>query len=58
MKKEITFNEFDLKHGKCRSCGEKTKIVIDDRRCPDCIFDNEFYEQSMKDFPHEEESFF
>lgn len=47
---ETTYNSYDLKKGKCTSCGEKSnEIVIYDGRCFDCVEEEKFIEQSMKD---------
>ncbi len=47
---ETTYNEFELKSGKCTSCDEKTKeILIEDGRCVDCIEADKFYEETMKE---------
>lgn len=49
MKTEITYSEFDLTNGICKSCGEKSnEILIEDGRCVDCIEADKFYIESMK----------
>jgi len=52
MMKETIYSDFELKKGKCTSCGEKSKeILIGDGRCVDCIEDEKFYEDTMKNAP-------
>jgi len=52
METTMSFSPQDLTDGRCTSCGEHCEIVKDDGRCPDCIFDEYFYEQSMREFPN------
>jgi len=48
MKTETTYSDYDLKKGKCRSCGElSNEILIDDGRCIDCIEEQKFFEETM-----------
>jgi hypothetical protein len=50
MKTETTYSDFDLKKGKCKCCGEKSnEILIDDGRCIDCIEEEKFFEETMKE---------
>jgi hypothetical protein len=52
MIQETTYSEFDLKKGKCTCCGERSnEILISDGRCIDCIEEEKFIEQTMKDAP-------
>lgn len=44
----MTFTSRDLEYGRCTDCGEECSVVKDDGRCPECIFDQYFYEQTMK----------
>lgn len=47
---ETTYSEYDLKKDKCKSCGEiSNEILIDDGRCIDCIEEQKFYDETMKD---------
>lgn len=49
MKTETTYSKFDLKKGKCTSCGEKSnEILIEDGRCIDCIEEEKFIQETMK----------
>lgn len=48
MKKTIEYDMSELRKGKCKSCGKRALIIIDEDICTDCKFDNEFYEESMK----------
>lgn len=49
MKKETTYNDFELKKGKCPSCDERSnEIVIEEGICAGCIFDQEFFDETMK----------
>jgi len=51
MKTETTYSSFDLEQGKCTSCGEKSnEILIDDGRCIDCIEEEKFIDQTMKEY--------
>lgn len=45
---ETTYYPEDLEKGKCKSCSEKTWVVINDGRCPECIEEQKFYEETMK----------
>ncbi|MDU1906431.1 MAG: hypothetical protein E6772_16800 [Dysgonomonas sp.] len=47
MRTEMTFSPEDLEHGRCTDCNEECAVVKNDGRCPDCIFDQYFYEQTM-----------
>lgn len=50
MIEETTYSAGDLKKGKCKSCGERSsEILIDDGRCIDCIEEQKFFDESMKD---------
>ena len=51
MKITMSFSSEGLADGRCTSCGEQCAVEENDGRCPDCIFDEYFYEQSMKEFP-------
>jgi len=47
---ETTYSQFDLEKGKCTCCGEKSnEILIGDGRCTDCIEEQKFFEETMKD---------
>jgi hypothetical protein len=49
MKSETTYEPFELKRGKCKSCKEiSNEIVIEDGRCVDCIEAEKFYNEIMK----------
>jgi hypothetical protein len=51
MTTETTYSRFELRSGKCPSCGElSNEILIEDGRCVDCIEEERFYEESMKGF--------
>lgn len=53
MKTETNYSQFDLKKGKCISCGEKSdEILIGDNRCIDCIEEEKFIEETMKQANH------
>lgn len=50
MNSETTYSEHDLCSGKCKSCGEiSNEILINDGRCVDCIEEQKFFEECMKD---------
>jgi hypothetical protein len=52
MKIETFYSEFELKRGKCTCCNKVTNdILISDGRCIDCIEEEKFFEQTMKDAP-------
>jgi hypothetical protein len=52
MKTETTYSQFGLKKGKCKCCGEKSnEILIGDGRCIDCIEEEKFIEETMRDQP-------
>ena len=49
MKTETTYKGHELEEGKCTSCDEKSKEIVEwDGRCADCIEEDKFYEQTMK----------
>jgi len=49
MVRTVTYGPFDLKHGKCKSCGETSnEIVIGEDMCADCVQMIEFEEMCMK----------
>lgn len=47
---ETTYSEIELEKGKCTCCGElSNEILIDDGRCIDCIEEEKFYDETMKE---------
>lgn len=47
---ETTYDFSDLESGICKKCGEKSdEILIKDGRCIDCIEEEKFYNETMKD---------
>jgi predicted ATP-dependent serine protease len=49
MKTKTTYSQFDLKKGICKCCGENSnKILIDDGRCTNCVEEEKFFEQIMR----------
>ena len=52
MKTKTVYQNFELKRGKCSSCGERSnEILIGDGRCVDCIEEQKFFEETMKNAP-------
>ncbi|MEG0927239.1 hypothetical protein [Chryseobacterium sp.] len=50
MQTETTYSEFDLEKGICTCCGQLSEeILIDDGRCVDCVEDEKFFDETMKD---------
>jgi hypothetical protein len=50
MIQTTTFHSNDLRSGSCKSCGEYSdEIVKGDGRCVDCVFDQQFFDSTMKD---------
>lgn len=46
---ETTYNQFELKKGKCTCCEEQSnEILIGDGKCVDCIEEQKFYDETMK----------
>ena len=43
----ISYDTKDLIEGTCPDCGKDTLVVPKDGRCPDCIFEQIFYEHTM-----------
>ncbi len=49
MKSETTYGPSELKKDRCKSCGEKSnEIVIGDGRCVECIEEEKFFNETMK----------
>lgn len=53
MIQETIYNPNDLKRGKCRCYGElSNEILIGDGRCVECIEEEKFIEETMKQAPN------
>ena len=52
MINETTYSPLDLKKGKCKCCGQRSaEILVRDGRCIDCIEEEKFIEETMRDAP-------
>lgn len=52
MTTETTYGPWDLERGECVCCGEVSDIIVKGTdTCADCIEDQKFYEESMRDLP-------
>ena len=47
---ETIYSPYNLVQGICKCCGESTKIDPITGMCPDCIEEERFYHESMKEY--------
>ena len=48
MIEERIYNQCDLHHGICESCGEESDEITEDGRCIDCVEEEIFINKSLK----------